>query len=568
MLQPRNRCQIGCILTFFLLAWAFPSLAQNPNVLTARATLEKNTLSPGDKSALNVVLTIAKPYHVNANPASEAYLIATTVTIKAGQGVTGGKPLYPKAETKKFAFFSKPLKVYEGTVTVEVPLSVADNATPGTRQVSGIVKYQACNDKQCLLPAQAKFRTTLRVAAGSARSDKAASSDENPPALLSAAAAPEDIKSVAIALRRKYDVKGFPAIVFLDGQGKERADLRAGEELTRPAMIQKLQALKSGAAGEVSASSATGLLRRLESAPLWLQLALVFVGGLLLNLTPCVYPIIPITVGYFGAQSEGRVSRTFGLACLYVLGLALVYSILGLTAALTGSLFGSLFQNPFVLGGVALVFFVLALSMLGMFTIQPPQFLLARSGAKKGALGALGMGALLGIVAAPCVGPVVAALLTYVGANRNPALGFILFFVLSLGLGLPYLLLGAFSGALKSLPRSGLWLERSKKIFAVPILLAAFYYGYLALKPQLTAPPPAPTTAMKGAPRNPKDAWQPATLTALEEARRSNRPVVMDFRADWCLPCLHLEETVFSKPDVLRTAEGVTLLKVDFSFSE
>jgi thiol:disulfide interchange protein DsbD len=266
--------------------------------------------------------------------------------------------------------------------------------------------------------------------------------------------------------------------------------------------------------------------------------------------------MIPITVGYFGAQSEGRVNKTFTLALFYVLGLALVYSSLGIFAALTGSLFGSLMQSKWVVGGVALILLLFSLSMMGLFTIQPPQALMSRSGAKKGVLGALSMGALLGIVAAPCVGPVVAALLTYVGTKQNVVLGFALFFVLSLGLGVPYLLLGTFSGSIKSLPRSGPWLERLKKIFAVPILFAALYYGYLAFKP---APPATASTAP--APGH----WAPATPAAIEKARRENRPVVIDFRADWCIPCLELEEKVFSKPEVHKAAGEAVLLRADLT---
>jgi thiol:disulfide interchange protein DsbD len=295
--------------------------------------------------------------------------------------------------------------------------------------------------------------------------------------------------------------------------------------------------------------------------------------------------MIPITVGYFGGQSEGRIGKTLGLALLYVLGLALVYSALGVFAALTGSLFGSLLQSRLVVGVVAVVLFLLGLSMMGVFTIQPPRFLMARSGAKKGAAGALAMGALLGIVAAPCVGPVVAALLLYVGEQGSPQLGFVLFFALSLGLGLPYLLLGTFSGAIKSLPKSGMWLERSKKIFAIPLLLAALYYGYSALKPtasqaatvattttttmdatsQTTGATSIATTNDTAKPAATGKEWANATANALTAARLAERPVVLDFRADWCLPCLELEREVFSRPDVLNAARGTTLLKVDLT---
>jgi thiol:disulfide interchange protein DsbD len=328
-------------------------------------------------------------------------------------------------------------------------------------------------------------------------------------------------------------------------------------------MVKRVEALKSGKPFEMEKEGAQGWMGRLQDAPLLLQLALVFLGGLLLNLTPCVYPMIPITVGYFGAQSESRIGKTFSLALVYVLGLALVYSVLGVSAALTGRLFGSVLQSPLATGFVALVLFLLALSMFGLFTIQPPQFLMARSGAKKGIGGALAMGALLGVVAAPCVGPVVAALLTYVGAKGDPALGFALFFTLSLGLGLPYLVLGTFSGAIKALPKSGLWLERFKKVFAVPLLVASLYYGYLAVSPLLAST--GATATADAAVSSQQKHWSHATEQTLAAARKAGRPVVLDFRANWCLPCLKLEREVFSRPEVHRAAESVELLQVDLT---
>jgi thiol:disulfide interchange protein DsbD len=520
-------------------AWAQTSPSQ---VLTVTPSLSRQSAAPGDKIELRLKLKIQPPYHVNSNPASESYLIPVTATV-AGAGLKAGAPIYPKGELKKFEFAQKPLSVYEGEIEIRVPITVT--GTP--RAIAGSVRYQACNDKSCLIPKTVPFEIALQ-------SSGAATSTPHATPTPHFAGANGD--SFSVALRNRFAVKGLPQIVFLDGQGRERTDLRAGEELSKQGkevFLQKLAALKTGETW-TQREGAGSWLQRLQNAPLWSQLILVFFGGLLLNLTPCVYPIIPITIGFFGAQTENKASGRFKLAALYVLGLALVYSALGVTAALTGKLFGAALQSPLVPGVLAAVLLLLALSMFGVFTIQPPSFILQKSGAKRGALGALAMGALLGFVAAPCVGPVVVALLTYVGTRANPFLGFVLFFVLSLGLGLPYLLLGMFSGAIKALPKSGAWLERLKKIFAVPLVLAAIYYAFIAFNAFSTTR--AASTARH---------WPDATTQLLENARRVNKPVVLDFRADWCLPCLQLERTIFSKPEVLAAQKDVALLRVDLT---
>lgn len=539
---------------FLLLLLGTPAGAQTSQspVLSVTPSLSRQGVAPGDKFELLLQLKIREPYHINSNPASEEYLIPVSVTVDDDSVANDGAVIYPKAELKKFGFSEKLLAVYEGEVLVRVPLKVRHRGGDrGSQRISGKVRYQACNDKSCLIPQNVPFAITL---SGGDKNTVSSTPQATTPV------SPEAIRTFSAALRDRYAVKGLPQIVFLDGQGRERTDLRAGEELAKQGktvFLAKLDSLRNDTPWMSNNAGADGWLERLQNAPLWSQLVLVFFGGLLLNLTPCVYPMIPITIGFFGAQTENRVRSRFQLAALYVLGLALVYSTLGVVAALTGKLFGAALQSPIVPGALAVVLFLLALSMLGVFTIQPPQFILQKSGAKRGGFGALAMGALLGFVAAPCVGPVVVALLTYVGARANPLLGFALFFVLSLGLGLPYLILGMFSGAIKALPKSGAWLERLKKIFAVPLVVAAIYYAFVAFN-AISATRATST----------QHHWPDATAVLLETAKRENKPVVLDFRADWCLPCLQLEREIFSQAEVLARQNEVLLLRVDLTRAE
>jgi thiol:disulfide interchange protein len=545
---------------FILIALISTATAQAapPQAATATAKLSKSTLRPGERAIVTIYLNIKNGYHANANPASAPYLVPVTVSV-SGDNVSVAKPVYPKGKMKKFTFSDRPLSVYEGQVAIRVAIRPAVNAKAGGHHLTVKVRYQACTEKSCLIPQTISLSVPYRISGAA----KAAFSSQDENAENVARGAPDSkpdpkvLLADAVTLQKKYQVVGLPTIIFLDGNGQERKDLRADESLTEPLMLQKLTALAQNTSLQQNSGSTGNWLEKIQNAPLALQLLLIFVGGLLLNLTPCVFPMIPVTVGYFGGQSEGRAGKTFILACFYVLGLAIVYSALGVVAALTGSLFGSTLQSPWLLAAMAIIFLILGASMFGLFVINPPSFILQQNSAKKGVLGALVMGALLGIVAAPCVGPVVAALLVYVGAKANVALGFLLFFVLSLGLGLPYLILGTLSGSLKSLPRSGAWMEKLKKVFAVLLVFAALYYGYLAyngFRPKTAAPIGS-------------EHWAAATLAAIQQAKENGHPVVLDFRADWCLPCLKMEKEIFSQPKVLSAAsqDKVQLLQVDLT---
>ena len=208
--------------------------------------------------------------------------------------------------------------------------------------------------------------------------------------------------------------------------------------------------------------------------------ALLFGAGLLTSLNPCIYPMIPITAGALaGVDSAGRSrKRTVLLTLTYVSGLALFYAILGLIAGLTGSLFGTIGSSPWarlVIGNLLLVF---GLAMLDVIPIRLP----ARIATWAGGLGGGSypavflLGATSGLVAAPCGAPAFAAVLTWVATTRSAVLGFIYLFVFSLGMTALLVVVGLFSGSLKSLPRAGAWMAWIKKAAGVVLLLMAEYY--------------------------------------------------------------------------------------------
>jgi thiol:disulfide interchange protein DsbD len=224
---------------------------------------------------------------------------------------------------------------------------------------------------------------------------------------------------------------------------------------------------------------APGLEAALREQPL-LALAVLFGAGLATSFTPCVYPMIPITAGILGGVGSSRRSRgqTVVLTLVYVLGLALTYSILGLLAGLSGTLFGTVSSNPwslFIMGNLLLVF---GLALLDVFTVNAPARLIAWSGrlAADSTAGVFALGATSGLVAAPCGAPAFAAVLTFVSTTRSALLGFLYLFVFSLGLSALLVGVGLFSGSLAALPRAGKWTVWIKRAGGVLLLLMAEYY--------------------------------------------------------------------------------------------
>ncbi len=329
----------------------------------------------------------------------------------------------------------------------------------------------------------------------------------------------------------------------------------------------------------------------------------VFAGGMALNLTPCVYPIIPITVSYFGGYCGLARGRLLGHGLLYLAGLALTNSTLGVAAALTGGLMGSLLQNPLVLAVVAFILIFFAASLFGLWELRLPSRLTqAASKSYAGYFGSLFMGLTLGLVAAPCIGPFVLGLLTFVGEKGDPLLGFLMFFALSLGLGIPFVVLAMFSGAVSSLPRSGMWMVWVKQVFGFILLTMAVYFLQPLLPKTWYAPVLGLTLAVAGVTlgwitkvakagrvftgikwvtgfafitagaffllpakgeTGPRISWEKASVTAIEQAKSAGKPVIVDFTADWCLPCKELESFTFSDKAVAEFSKSFVMLKAD-----
>ncbi len=340
-------------------------------------------------------------------------------------------------------------------------------------------------------------------------------------------------------------------------------------------------------------------------------LGLIFVAGLATSLTPCVYPMIAITVSIFGARQEESRAKAALLSSAFVLGIAVLFTPLGVLSALTGSAFGSALASPWVVGALAALFAAMALSMFGFFDVALPssvQNRLAQAGGL-GFRGAFVLGLVNGLIAAPCTGPVLAVLLTWVATTGNVAFGALAMFVYAIGIGVLFWFVGTFA---ITLPKTGRWVEWTKSAFGIAMLALAFYY----LRALVPYPRPAVRDeiwlyvaigllaggltvgaihlSFRGGPWAARirktigvgacvagilgivgwaEALPPGThIDWLEDfdagkssALTESRPMLVDFGADWCGACQELERDVLSDPRVVAEAQRFVTVRIDLS---
>lgn len=290
-------------------------------------------------------------------------------------------------------------------------------------------------------------------------------------------------------------------------------------------------------------------------------LLIVFLGGFLTALTPCVLPIIPITLMIIGVRAETPLRRNLLLSGALVLGLALTYAGLGVFAVAFGKTLGFFFQQQWFVIAVASLFFALALSMFGLFEIRLPQSLSVRLQQIKGhgLMGAFVSGAATGVLAAPCAGPVVGALLLFVAGTKSYLQGFGLLFVFALGMGFLFLILGSGYGTLAARFRGGSFTIWIKRLLGVILLIGSLFYLNTVVPLQKFFARPVKSVELVH--------WYSTEPAGLAVAKKEGKIILLDFYADWCAPCKELEIGFFREPETVELLQKMVPVRINATFA-
>jgi thioredoxin:protein disulfide reductase len=532
-------------------------------------------------------------------------------------GLVAADAVFPKGQVKYDKVSEQDREIFLDNFRVQVPLTVPADAAGGSHVVKLRAKYQGCNkpENYCLFPAKKELSCDVQVVASAAPASDAGADAQGGPAVAEgdqpaagddddSALAVEPVAEVAVVQaasddgRAPISTRPLGAITIASTECADEAGSQAG-------LVAKITGWLTG---KLEGSDQGG------GGPGFFFLLLVFLGGLASSLTPCVYPMIPITVSVIGASADQSRAKAFALSVVYVLGIAATYTVLGLAAAQSGGMFGAALQNPWVLVGVAIVMLALSLSMFGLYEFALPEGVTTKASMAGGGgfVGAFVVGAVAGVVAAPCTGPIVIMLLGVIGAQGWGLLaGGLVMLVYSLGLGMLFLAVGTFAGVLSTLPQSGNWMVTVKYVFGVVLVGAAVFYAGQAVSVHWageTAPLWAAALVTEGwvitvigggwviaggfdmagegrswkrivlgavvllvglywavAPEEHLDGvqWSDQYGTSLVEAKEADQPIILDFTADWCTACKELEHKTYTDPAVLRCSSEFTTVMID-----
>ncbi|MGE0447143.1 MAG: thioredoxin family protein [Vicinamibacterales bacterium] len=548
--RPWQRAQAVLVLLAALIASCVGLSAQLRGI---RAELEPLVEAPGVHAGTTVkaVLVVRLPegYHTQSNQPRDPSLIPTVLTVRPPDGVTVEEIVFPPAHDFVQAGQAEPLAVFEREFVIGVQLKLA--AIPeGPLVVPAMLRYQTCDDSVCYAPVRAELEWTLHV-----MPDSAESAPQRPELFAGVkwgtggkpSAAPEPAAPRAPAAQATGGALDLSVLDRFEVQGT------TGGYLNTTDFLGFVSAAEQGIRQQ-------GLFE--GRGPLAILL-LVFLGGLALNLTPCVLPMIPINLAIIGAGAQaGSRGKGFALGGVYGAAMALVYGVLGLIVILTAGTFGTINASPWFNVSIAVVFAVLALAMFDIITIDFTKYSsnMTVGGAARGSyLLAFGMGTIAALLAGACVAPVViqVVLLSSDLYAKGTTAALALPFLLGIGMAVPWPLAGA---GIAALPKPGAWMVRVKQAFGVAILVMAAYYGYTAYT--LFADRFVDAADVEASVQEKlKEGWNPSLAAGLEQAAREGRPVFIDMWATWCKNCLTMDKTTFQNEDVKQKLSGYVKVK-------
>ena len=530
--------------TLIFTAWAAAGLAQPPRV-AIHPVGETDAVHADTTARVGLEVALDPGYHVNSNAPLDDLLIPTVLRLDPPDGFALEGVAFPEAILLDQVGVEEPLAVFEEEFVIGAALRVDASLAPGTYAVPGTLRYQACNDRMCFNPTNAAVRFDVTVAPGSqplatVRPDLFAGLTMADPGSAAPAPAPPAAPLVD-------DLTVMTALDDFEVLGS------TGGYLGTEAFLDFMAAAESG----------EGRRGWFEGRGPLAILLLILAGGLALNLTPCVLPMIPINLAIIGAGAKaGSRVRGFALGGTYGAAMALVYGILGLVVILTAGSFGTINSSPWFNVGIAALFVVLGLAMFDVLAIDFSRFQSRFTAGTAGGgsfLAAFGMGAVAALLAGACVAPVVIQVIVFssnlYGTGTTAALA--LPFVLGVGMALPWPVAGA---GLSWMPKPGAWMVRVKHAFGVFILGTAVYYGYVGygLFAQRWVDPAEVADSARALL---DEGWHASLGRGLAAAKAENKLVLVDMWATWCKNCLTMDRTTLKAPEVENGLEAYVKVK-------
>ena len=547
-------------VAFIALAWLAVAGGANAQLRGVKAEVtplvEADGVHAGADARAALQVTLPDGFHVQSNKPRDPLLIPTALTIDAPAGVSVTEVVFPAPVDVKLIGVDQPLAVFERSFAIGVRLAVAPTVAPGDVVVPARLTYQACNDTTCFAPTTATAEWKLRIVPAGAKTT-ATHRDVLDHIAFGHGEAPG---AVVTAAPRKVNPESPGSPGGVDNLANIEARLNnftvlgtAGGYLGRADFLRFVHNAESGV-------KERGLFE--GRGPLAILL-LVFLGGMALNLTPCVLPMIPINLAIIGAGTQaGSRGRGFLLGGTYGAAMALVYGALGLVVILTAGTFGTINASPWFNLGIAVLFVALALAMFDVITIDFSRFSsgLTFGNASRGTFVlAFGMGAVAALLAGACVAPVVIQVVLF-SSNlyaKGTAVALALPFLLGVGMAVPWPLAGA---GLAALPKPGAWMVRVKQVFGAMIFATALYYGYQAYELLANRFVDASEVA-SSVEEKVKAGWHRSLAEGLETASREQRPVLIDLWATWCKNCLTMDKTTLADPEVASALSGYVRIK-------